>query len=158
VTLVPQTVDRWLGPLQLFDASGLGLSLETPLAVLALQWSPMGGTGRCIACPSSGAGFIRCTTAPNASTCSGRFCSTRSTWWVHHQRGVRAYNYADFSIVDILFGTFRNPETWREPAGFYDGVSQRVGEMLIGRDVSEPPATEPRHWPQPEAARAQLGS
>lgn len=55
---------------------------------------------------------------------------------VHHQRGLHAYNYADFSIIDMLFGTFRNPEVWQEKAGFYDGGSERVLDMLLGRDIS----------------------
>lgn len=43
----------------------------------------------------------------------------------------------------MLFGTFRNPKTMNEEAGFYDGASSRVGEMLLGRDVSEPETAQP---------------
>jgi len=57
---------------------------------------------------------------------------------VHHERGVHAYNYADISLIDMIFGTWRNPETWEGVGGFYDGASSRVGDMLLGRDVSEP--------------------
>jgi sterol desaturase/sphingolipid hydroxylase (fatty acid hydroxylase superfamily) len=60
---------------------------------------------------------------------------------VHHGRGIHAYNYANLPLWDMLFGTFRNPATFGEPAGFWDGASRRVGAMLIGRDVSEPPST-----------------
>jgi sterol desaturase/sphingolipid hydroxylase (fatty acid hydroxylase superfamily) len=59
---------------------------------------------------------------------------------VHHQRGVHAFNYGDISLFDILFGTFRNPATFEEEAGFYDGASYRTVAMLAGRDVSTPPA------------------
>jgi sterol desaturase/sphingolipid hydroxylase (fatty acid hydroxylase superfamily) len=59
---------------------------------------------------------------------------------VHHARGVHAYNYGNIMLWDILFGTFRNPATFTSPAGFWDGSSARIGAMLIGRDVSEPPA------------------
>jgi sterol desaturase/sphingolipid hydroxylase (fatty acid hydroxylase superfamily) len=59
---------------------------------------------------------------------------------VHHERGVHAFNYSDLPLWDMVFGTFRNPETWDGEAGFYGGASSRIGEMLIGRDVSEPPA------------------
>jgi sterol desaturase/sphingolipid hydroxylase (fatty acid hydroxylase superfamily) len=38
------------------------------------------------------------------------------------------------------FGTYRNPETFEGEAGFYDGASARVGDMLLGRDVSIPRA------------------
>jgi sterol desaturase/sphingolipid hydroxylase (fatty acid hydroxylase superfamily) len=56
---------------------------------------------------------------------------------VHHERGQHAYNYADISAVDMLFGTWKNPPTWESEAGFYDGASQRVGDMLLGKDVSD---------------------
>jgi hypothetical protein len=41
---------------------------------------------------------------------------------------------------DMLFGTFKNPETFEGEVGFYDGASDRVLEMLVGRDVTEPRA------------------
>jgi sterol desaturase/sphingolipid hydroxylase (fatty acid hydroxylase superfamily) len=59
---------------------------------------------------------------------------------VHHGRGVHAYNYADLPLWDLVFGTFKNPEHFEVEAGFYDGASSRIGEMLIGRDVSTPVA------------------
>jgi sterol desaturase/sphingolipid hydroxylase (fatty acid hydroxylase superfamily) len=58
---------------------------------------------------------------------------------VHHTRGVHAYNYGNFMLWDLLFGTFRNPATFTAgPSGFWDGASSQVGAMLIGRDVGEP--------------------
>jgi hypothetical protein len=54
---------------------------------------------------------------------------------VHHARGVHAYNYGNFMLWDILFGTFRNPAGFSGPAGFWDGASSKVGAMLIGRDI-----------------------
>jgi sterol desaturase/sphingolipid hydroxylase (fatty acid hydroxylase superfamily) len=62
---------------------------------------------------------------------------------VHHERGVHRYNYSDLPLWDIVFGTFRNPKVFEAKAGFYDGASTRIAEMLIGRDVSTPPAEEP---------------
>jgi sterol desaturase/sphingolipid hydroxylase (fatty acid hydroxylase superfamily) len=59
---------------------------------------------------------------------------------VHHARGVHAYNYGNFMLWDILFGTFRNPASFSEEAGFWDGASTKIGAMLVGRDVSTPPA------------------
>ena len=58
---------------------------------------------------------------------------------IHHERGLHAYNYADLPLMDMIFGTFRNPErgAFRE-AGFYNGGSKRIGEMLLFQDVSEP--------------------
>jgi sterol desaturase/sphingolipid hydroxylase (fatty acid hydroxylase superfamily) len=59
---------------------------------------------------------------------------------LHHARGVHAHNYADLPIWDIVFGTFANPASFEAEAGFWNGGSKRVGAMLLGRDVSEPPA------------------
>jgi sterol desaturase/sphingolipid hydroxylase (fatty acid hydroxylase superfamily) len=59
---------------------------------------------------------------------------------VHHGRGIHAYNYSNLPLWDILFGTFRNPTAFNEPAGFWDGASTKVGAMLLGRDVSSPSA------------------
>jgi sterol desaturase/sphingolipid hydroxylase (fatty acid hydroxylase superfamily) len=58
---------------------------------------------------------------------------------VHHQRGVHRYNYADLPILDMVFGTFRNPRKLEsDDLGFYPGASSRIAEMLIGREVSKP--------------------
>lgn len=57
---------------------------------------------------------------------------------IHHQRGVHAYNYGNFAFMDLIFGTFRNPEGFSAEQGFWDGASTKVGSMLIGRDVGEP--------------------
>lgn len=68
---------------------------------------------------------------------------------IHHQRGVHAYNYGDIALFDLLFGTLRNPATFEGQAGFYDGASNRLGAMLLGRDVSTPP---PEAAPGPRPA------
>lgn len=68
---------------------------------------------------------------------------------IHHGRGLHRYNYADLPLWDMLFGTFRNPSSLEDTAcGFYNGASNRVVEMLLGRDVSTPPV-EPRPSAQP---------
>lgn len=59
---------------------------------------------------------------------------------VHHERGSHSGNYCDLPIIDMLFGTYRNPKTFEGEAGFYNGASARVGDMLLGRDVSVPQA------------------
>jgi sterol desaturase/sphingolipid hydroxylase (fatty acid hydroxylase superfamily) len=56
----------------------------------------------------------------------------------HHARGVHAGNYSDLPIFDLLFGSFRNPRDFAVAAGFHDGASARVAEMLGFRDVSAP--------------------
>jgi hypothetical protein len=52
-------------------------------------------------------------------------------------QGVHAYNYSDLPVYDIIFGTFKNPKNYVEETGFYTGASQRIGEMLLFRDVSQ---------------------
>ena len=55
---------------------------------------------------------------------------------VHHARGVHAYNYGNFPLWDLALGTFRNPPSFVEQAGFWDGASAKLGAMLMGGDVS----------------------
>jgi sterol desaturase/sphingolipid hydroxylase (fatty acid hydroxylase superfamily) len=57
---------------------------------------------------------------------------------VHHARGVHAYNYGNFPFWDMIFGTYRNPVGFTDPAGFWDGASAKLTTMLMGRDVAEP--------------------
>jgi sterol desaturase/sphingolipid hydroxylase (fatty acid hydroxylase superfamily) len=58
---------------------------------------------------------------------------------IHHQRGVHAYNYGQFALSDILFGTWRNPPAFPDVEfGFWDGASSKLGAMLVGRDVTRP--------------------
>ncbi len=63
---------------------------------------------------------------------------------VHHARGVHSYNYGNFPLSDLLFGTFRNPAEFMPESGFWDGASARVTDMLLGRDVSKPPVAAVR--------------
>ena len=54
---------------------------------------------------------------------------------MHHARGVHRYNYCDVPLIDMLFGSFRNPREPIAEAGFYDGASLKVSKMLLGRDI-----------------------
>jgi len=58
----------------------------------------------------------------------------------HHARGRHTGNFADLPVFDIAFGTFFNPPTFAPAAGFYDGASARLADMLLWRDVSTPRA------------------
>lgn len=58
---------------------------------------------------------------------------------LHHQRGRHAGNYGELMLWDRLFGTWENPKEWNGQAGFYDGASDRVWEMLTFRDVTREP-------------------
>jgi sterol desaturase/sphingolipid hydroxylase (fatty acid hydroxylase superfamily) len=69
----------------------------------------------------------------------GYFVQRPEAHAAHHERGVHAYNFG-FPIWDMLFGTFRNPpKGWQGTNGFWDGASNRVVPMLLGRDVSRMP-------------------
>lgn len=57
---------------------------------------------------------------------------------LHHGKGIHKYNYADLPIIDLMFGTFKNPESYQAESGFYNGASARVLEMLSFKDVSTP--------------------
>lgn len=56
---------------------------------------------------------------------------------LHHARGIHAYNYSDIPLFDILFGTFKNPKEREYEAGFYDGASGKIKEMLFFKDISK---------------------
>ena len=61
---------------------------------------------------------------------------------VHHQRGSHRNNYCELPVIDMLFGTFVNPETFVKEYGFYDGASARVIDMHLFKDVSKPELSE----------------
>lgn len=68
---------------------------------------------------------------------------------VHHQRGRHTGNYGELMLWDMLFGTWSNPASWNGEAGFYDGASARVLDMLLGRDVSRPAGRDDEGTPAP---------
>jgi sterol desaturase/sphingolipid hydroxylase (fatty acid hydroxylase superfamily) len=57
---------------------------------------------------------------------------------VHHGKGIHANNYSDLPVMDMLFGTFRNPAGYELETGFYSGASERVVDMLLFKDVNVP--------------------
>lgn len=65
----------------------------------------------------------------------GYFISRPEMHAVHHERGVHRYNYADLPWFDMLFGTYRNPRQAPELAGIEDGGSDRIGDLLLGREI-----------------------
>lgn len=56
---------------------------------------------------------------------------------IHHAKGIHHYNYSDLPLVDMIFGTFKNPHNYQKETGFYLGASSRIPEMLRGKDVSK---------------------
>ena len=57
---------------------------------------------------------------------------------VHHAKGIHAHNYTDLPIIDMLFGTFKNPTSYEHETGYYLGASSRVWDMLRFKDVTTP--------------------
>jgi len=57
---------------------------------------------------------------------------------LHHAKGIHQYNYSDLPLWDILFGTFHNPDSFEHETGFYPGSTDKVLDMLLFKDVSQP--------------------
>ncbi len=55
---------------------------------------------------------------------------------IHHAKGIHRFNYSDFPIYDLIFGTFKNPKDYQGAYGFYDGASANVLDMLRFKDIS----------------------
>lgn len=56
---------------------------------------------------------------------------------LHHAKGVHGYNYTDLPVIDMLFGTFKNPKSFAQETGYYFGASNRILEMLCFKDVTK---------------------
>jgi sterol desaturase/sphingolipid hydroxylase (fatty acid hydroxylase superfamily) len=54
---------------------------------------------------------------------------------IHHQYGRHKNNYGDIVWWDMLFGTYENPKEFTETCGFDDAREQRLGDMLLYKDV-----------------------
>ena len=66
----------------------------------------------------------------------GYFFQRPESHSIHHAKGVHAYNYSDLPIFDIILGTFNNPKDFADETGFYNGASNRIGEMLAFKDIN----------------------
>lgn len=57
---------------------------------------------------------------------------------IHHGRGIHRHNYSDLPLWDMVFGTFYNPRSVEGiEVGFFKGASNRLVEMLLGKDISK---------------------
>jgi len=56
---------------------------------------------------------------------------------IHHAKGIHRYNYTDLPIIDMLFGTFKNPKSYEHETGYYLGASNKIIEMLLFKDISK---------------------
>jgi sterol desaturase/sphingolipid hydroxylase (fatty acid hydroxylase superfamily) len=66
----------------------------------------------------------------------GYFITRPESHALHHERGAHRFNYGDVPWFDMLLGTFRNPKTAPTEAGFFDGASNRILALLIGRKLA----------------------
>lgn len=67
----------------------------------------------------------------------GYFIQRPESHSIHHQKGVHAYNYSDFPIFDIIFGTFKNPKSFESEIGFFEGCSKKLKDILLFKDISK---------------------
>jgi sterol desaturase/sphingolipid hydroxylase (fatty acid hydroxylase superfamily) len=56
---------------------------------------------------------------------------------VHHELGVHAFNYSELPIVDMMFGTFRNPATFTGECGLGEDRERKLAQLLVGTDLSK---------------------
>ncbi len=54
---------------------------------------------------------------------------------IHHQFDIHKHNYADIPLWDRLFGTYKDTTEFADRCGFPSGTEQRLGAMLIFKDV-----------------------
>ena len=54
---------------------------------------------------------------------------------IHHQFDVHKYNFADLTIWDRLFGTFKEADDFAERCGFHANNEERLTEMMVFKDV-----------------------
>ena len=59
---------------------------------------------------------------------------------VHHQFRHHTNNFADIPFWDMLFGTFKNPKTFKGRCGYERWREDRFEDMLLFRDVHAPGA------------------
>ena len=111
--------------------------------------------------------------APLAAALTGYFIAfnsffqhwnVRTPWWigyliqrpeahcVHHRLGLHYYNFADLSLWDMLFGTFRNPREFHGECGFAAGADRKIGAMLAFSDVNAAQYGANSFGVKPEAA------
>ena len=66
----------------------------------------------------------------------GYFIQRPESHAIHHARGIHAYNYSDLPLLDLVFGTFKNPGEYKYETGFYEGASDRILDMHMFRDIN----------------------
>ena len=57
---------------------------------------------------------------------------------IHHQRGKHYSNFSDIPLWDMIFGTFKNPETYQGLCGFKPERENQILNMLLFKNVNGP--------------------
>ena len=65
------------------------------------------------------------------------FIQTPELHSIHHQYDVHSYNFSDLPLWDRIFGTYKDTVEFTDRCGFSDGAEQRLGAMLVFKDVYE---------------------
>jgi len=67
----------------------------------------------------------------------GYFIQRPESHTVHHATDIHFNNFSDLPVFDILFGTFKNPKTYKHETGLFPGASAQIVDMLLMRDLQE---------------------
>jgi sterol desaturase/sphingolipid hydroxylase (fatty acid hydroxylase superfamily) len=54
---------------------------------------------------------------------------------IHHEFNVHRYNFGDITWWDRLFGTFKDTNKFAARCGFNEGREQKLGDMLLFKDI-----------------------
>ena len=65
------------------------------------------------------------------------FVQTPELHSIHHQIDVHKYNFSDIPIWDRVFGTYKDATEFSPRCGFPGRSEERIGAMLIFKDVYE---------------------
>lgn len=128
----PERVDVWGA----FYFHPIGMVAWTLIGSLALVWA-VGVTVEAAVIANAAVTFLATLGHVNVKTPKwlGYLIARPEMHALHHQRGVHRYNYSDIALWDMVFGTWQNPATFDEEVGLHDGATDRVGELLLGRDL-----------------------
>lgn len=72
------------------------------------------------------------------------FIQTPELHSIHHQYGVHQHNYSDIPLWDRLFGTYKDATEFTDRCGFPAGAEQKLGAMLMFKDVYHEQPVRPR--------------
>lgn len=63
------------------------------------------------------------------------FIQTPELHSIHHQYQVHKFSFSDIPVWDRIFGTYRDTVVFTGRCGFPEGAEQRIGAMVVFKDV-----------------------